>query len=138
MEGRQHNGGWQELARCPAPVDRRVLWKTLIDKTEHPERYNASVRRADLIDHNASVVVRRTYPGNGEPFVEWVQLEARRTRVETRRSGCAWKRAQAIVDTPDGPCLIYEVDDADAADVDSNHASRVLAQLLAAAQGRAV
>ncbi len=137
----QTNGCWQELARCPATaVDRSVLWKALVDKTEHPERYNTAVRRADLIDHDASVVVRRTYPGDdGEPFVEWVRHEIRATRVETRRSGCEWKRAQAIIDTPEGPCLVYEVNDVEAASngggITPTHASRVLQQLVEAARG---
>lgn len=108
MDSQPHTNGhgldadWRELARCPAPVDRRAVWRTLIDKTEHPERYNEAVRGAELIDHTASVVVRRTYPDDGEPFVEWVAHAVRSTRVETRRSGCAWRRAQALVETPGG------------------------------------
>ncbi len=141
MQGQEHqNGTWHELARCHAPVDRRILWRALLDKTEHPERYNTTVHSAEVIDHTASVVVRRTYPGDGEPFVEWVQHEIRATRVETRRSGCGWRRAQALVDTPEGPCLVYEVDDAAEAareaGIDARHAGNVLRQLIDAARGR--
>jgi hypothetical protein len=140
MQGHEdQNGSWHELARRPAPVDRRVLWQALIDKTEHPEHYNDGVRGAEVIDHGACVVVRRTYPDRGEPFVEWIEHEIRSVRVETRRSGCGWRRAQALVDTPEGPCLVYEVDDLEAAEeaggITALHADRVLEQLLAAARG---
>ena len=138
MQGQGTNGRWKELARTPAPVDRRALWQTLVDKTEHPERYNESVHGAEVVDRNASVVVRRTFPGEGQPFVEWVEHEIRSARVETRRSGCNWRRAQMVVDTPEGPHLVYEVSDDAAAEtggIDADHAQRVLEQLVDAARG---
>ena len=132
---------WHELARVPVPVDRRTLWQALVDKTEHPERYNGALQRAEVIDADASTVVRRTFPGEGEPFVEWIRHEAHAGRVEYRRSGHAWRRAQAVVQTAEGLYLVYEVDDPEAAvemgGIDARHASHVLAQLAAAAQGRA-
>ena len=130
---------WHELARLPAPMSKRQLWQALVDKTEHPERYNDAVRRAVVIEAGASTVVRRTYPGEGEPFLEWIRHEAHAGRVEYRRSGHPWKRAQAVVETPEGCCLVYEVDDPEAASrtsgVDSRHAAHVLQQLIAAAEG---
>lgn len=141
MRGNDRNSAdWHELARLPAPVDRRMLWQALVDKTEHPERYNEALRCAEVIEAGASTVVRRTYPGEGEPFVEWVRHEAHTARVEYSRSGHEFRRAQAVVETDEGLCLVYEVDDPEAAvasgGVDTQHATQVLSQLVDAARGR--
>ncbi len=130
---------WHELARLPAPMSKRQLWRALVDKTEHPERYNEAVRGAKVLEAGASTVVRRTYPGEGEPFLEWIRHEAHTGRVEYRRSGFPWRRAQAVVETPEGCWLVYEVDDPEAAvrtsGVDARHAEHVLQQLVEAAEG---
>lgn len=131
-------GRWTELARCKAPVSRRVLWRVLVDKTEHPERYNPRLKGAEVIDQDASMVLRRTYPGSGAPFVEWIRHASGTKRVEYRRNGETWRTAQAVVDTPEGPHLVYEVDDeqgdAGSAGIDAGHAARVLRELLKAAR----
>ena len=140
MGGGETNGRtWTVLARCRAPVEARLLWEALLAKTEHPERFNPAVARAEVLDHDASVVVRRTYPSQGQPYIEWLEHERRATRVVLRRRGSSWHRAQALVEGPDGPHLVYEVDDPEAAaadgGIDACYAEGVLAQILAAARG---
>lgn len=132
----QTNGRWLELARVRVPVRKAAVWRAMLDKTEHPERYNPAITRADLLDHDPTVVLRRTWPADGEPFAEYVRHELRAHRVEYQRYGLTWSTAQAIVDTDAGPCLVYEVDGAELArahaGIDAAHAERTLRQLLAA------
>lgn len=132
----QTNGRWQELARIPAAVGKHSLWLAMLDKTEHPERYNPAIESADLLDHDPTVVLRRTNPAQGEPFAEYVRHALRSHRVEYQRYGFNWSTAQAIVDTESGPHLVYEVDGAEAArddaGIDAAHATRILTHLLAA------
>ena len=139
MRGGEVNGRtWVELARIPAPVERRCLWQALLEKTENPELYNRTLARAEVIDHDATVVVRRAHPLSGESYLEWITHACAETRVECRRHGQGWLRAQSLVETEDGPCVRYEVDDAQAAaehgGVDADYALRVLEQLVATAQ----
>ncbi len=141
MRGGEVNGRtWHELARVPAPVEPRCLWTAILEKTEYPERYNARLEYADVIDHDATVVTRRAHPAQGEPYIEWVTHARCDTRVEYRRMGEPWKRAQALVETDDGPCLVYQVDDVSAAktvsDIDEAYAVRVLERLVQAAHAR--
>jgi hypothetical protein len=142
MRGGDAKGrNWVELARCRAPVDVRLLWEAILDKTEHPERYDAALRRAELLDHDAQLVCRRTVPCAGRPYIEWVEHARRVARVETRRRGQAWRRAQAVVDGPGGPWLVYEVDDLEAAastgEADPARARRILERLLESARDHA-
>jgi len=134
MRARETQGStWYELARCHVPVEDRCLWKALVDKTEYPERYNDALNRAELLDHDAHIVVRRTWPALGEPYLEWIRHEASATRVEYERRGHLFRRAQAVLETPEGLCLVYQVDDVEAActqgGVDASHAGRVLRRL---------
>ena len=128
------DGTWVELARCQLPVADRCLWQALVDKTEYPERYNDALSRAELLDHDAHTVVRRTWPEFGEPYLEWIRHEASATRVEYKRKGHLFRRAQAVLNTPEGPCLVYQVDNVEAASeqggVDASHAGRVLRRLV--------
>ena len=137
MLGSETNGCWHELARVRAPVGARTLWTALLDKTEHPERYNPTIRRAQLLDHDPTVVLRRTFPASGKPFDESVRHACRERRVEYQRHGFAWKTAQAIVVHEDETWLVYEVDDPQAALADAgisaNHAQRTLDYLVTAA-----
>lgn len=132
----QVNGRWLELARVRVPVEKAAVWRALLDKTEHPERYNPTIARAELIDHDPTVVLRRTWPAEGKPFAEYVRHELRAHRVEYQRYGLTWRTAQALVETDDGPCLIYEVLDAEGAQahagIDAAHARRTLEHLLEA------
>jgi len=130
---------WYELARFRVPVGvhcirKACLWKALVDKTENPERYNDALSRAELLDHDAHTVVRRTWPESGDPYIEWIRHEVRTTRVEYKRRGHGFRRAQALLQTPEGPCLVYQVDDVDVASeeggVDASHADRVLRRLI--------
>ena len=58
--------------------------------------------------------------------------------MEYRRCGDHWRRAQALVQTRDGPCLVYLVDDVEAAaresGIDAAHAQRVLTRLVETAR----
>lgn len=130
----QTNGRWLELARIPVSVCKRTVWGALLDKTEHPERYNPTIRRADLLDHDPTVVLRRTYPTKGQPFAEYVRHALSEHRVEYQRYGLEWRTAQALVETENGPYLIYEVYGAEEARVDAGidtaHAERTLGYLI--------
>lgn len=139
MRGRKLNGRtWIELARVPAPVERRSLWRALLEKTEFPELYNRSLDGAEVIDHDATVVVRRAHPADGDPYLEWITHSCPETRVEYRRHGHDWVRAQALVETEAGPCLVYQVDDAQAAashgGIEPDYARRVLERLVETAR----
>ncbi len=132
------DGCWEELARFPAPVARSLLWQALLDKTEHPERYNPRFRSAQLIDHDPTVVLRRLYPREGAPFTEFVHHERGELRVECVRPG-GWRTAQAVVETDEGRFLVYEVSDeraARATGINRRRAERTLRQLLAGAELR--
>jgi len=141
LEGETNGCTWYELARCPVPVGDRCLWEALIHKTEFPERYNDALDHAELLDHDAQTVVRRTWPESGEPYLEWIRHEVRARRVETQRRGQRFRRAQAVLQTPRGPCLVYQVDDLEAASqpggVDASHAGRVLERLIGKARALA-
>ena len=91
------------LAQREAPVEGRDLWAALLDKTEYPENYSERVSGAEVIDHDARTVVRRTWVNDSGPCIEWVRHEVRNRRVECTRSGQGFRRAQALVDTPE-PC----------------------------------
>ena len=139
MRGGEANGcNWVELARVPAPVEPRCLWQALLEKTENPELYNRALARAEVIDHDATVVIRRAHPARGEPYLESITHARADLRVECRRHGQSWLRAQRLVECDDGPCLVYEVDDKQAAAehgcIDPVYAERVLEQLVATAQ----
>jgi len=125
---------WHELARIPAPVERRSLWEALLEKTEHPETFTGRLRGAELIDQDPTVVTRRTQKTNGESYIEWVTHTRADVRVELRRRGAAWSRAQALIDTQDGPCLVYQVNDvaaaAESGGIDAAYAHRVLTRLI--------
>lgn len=130
---------WRELARFPAPVERALLWQALLDKTEHPERYNPRFQRARLLDHDPTVVLRRLYPREGRPFDEYVHHARGETRVEYQRHGEGWRSAQAVVDTKEGRFLVYEVSDEDSArltGMNARRAERTLRGLLAGAELR--
>jgi hypothetical protein len=131
---RSEEGGWHVLARIPVRVDARTLWKAMLDKTEHPERYNPSIERASVLDHDPTVVLRRIWPTSGTPFEEYVRHTVRARRVEYRHHGAGWAYAQAIVEVDDEPCLVYEVDDptqaASCAGITPEHAQRTLRHLL--------
>ena len=130
--------GWHELARCEAPLEERVLWEALLEKTEHPQHYVDAVARAEVIDHDARTVVRRTWPQAGAPYIERIRHEVRNRRVETERHGHGFRRALARVLTPEGPCLVYQVDDPEAArtegGIDEHHATSVLDRIMQRAQ----
>ncbi|MDJ0975418.1 MAG: DUF1857 family protein [Planctomycetota bacterium] len=130
----QTNGRWLELARVRVSVDKVAVWRALLDKTEHPERYNPGIERADLLDHDPTVVLRRTWPAAGEPFAEYVRHQLSAHRVEYQRYGRTWSTAQALVETADGPYLVYEVSHPelarDHAGIDAAHAKRTLEHLL--------
>lgn len=139
MRGGEVNGRtWVELARVPAPVTRRSVWQALLDKTEYPELYNGALERSELVDQDATVVVRRAHPAGAEPYLEWVTHRCADTRVEVRRHGHDWRRAQALVETPSGPQLVYQVDDAHAASeqggIGPSYARQVLEQLVSKAR----
>lgn len=116
------------------PLGGRDLWRALLDKTEYPEHYSERVRRAEVIDHDARTVVRRTWIGESEPCIEWVRHEVRTRRVECLRSGQKFTRAQALLHTPEGRFLVYEVDDPAAAraegGIDASYAHRVLERIV--------
>ncbi len=140
MRGGETNGrSWVELARVPAPVTRRCLWQALLEKTEYPELYNRSLERSEMLDQDATVVVRRAHPASGEPYLELLTHACSDVRVEVRRHGQDWRRRQALVETGEGPCLVYQVDDTAAAvkhgGIDSGYAEGVLQQLVATAKG---
>lgn len=141
MAGSGHtNGRWLELARVSVSVEKRTVWSALLDKTEYPERYNPTIERADLIDHDPTVVLRRTFPVSGQPFAEYVRHALSSHRVEYQRYGFEWRTAQALVETEDGAHhLVYEVYDAEAAytdaGIDAAHAERTLTHLLKACTG---
>lgn len=128
---------WHELARCDVPLAGRDLWRALLDKTEYPEHYSQKVSHAELIDHDAQTVVRRTFANGGEDYIEWVCHEVQRHRVECRRGGQAFRRAQALVQTPQGAMLVYEVDDPRAAraegGIDATYAAEVLSRIVSRA-----
>ena len=135
-DGQINGRGWHVLARCRAPVGGRDLWAALLDKTEHPQRYSGHIRRAEVIDHDARTVVRRTWTADtAQPCIEYVRHEVRNRRVECSRPDQAFRRAQALVDTPEGRMLVYEVDDPVAArregGVDAAYAAGVLQRILA-------
>ena len=125
---------WHVLARIPLRVDARNLWQAMLDKTEHPERYNPTIERAAVIDHDPTTVLRRIWPAGGSPFEEYVQHTIRSRRVEYRHYGAQWAYAQAIVEIDDEPCLIYEVDDPGQAEssagITPEHAARTLQYLI--------
>lgn len=137
MEGTGHtNGRWLELARVRVAVEKSAVWRALLDKTEHPERYNPAITHAELLDHDPTVVLRRTWPTQGEPFAEYVRHQLRAHRVEYQRYGLRWSTAQAVVDDDDGAWLVYEVYEAELArthaGIDAAHAQRILGQLVEA------
>ena len=139
MRGNQTNGrGWHVLAQREAPVGGRDLWAALLDKTEYPENYSERVSGAEVIDHDARTVVRRTWVNDSGPCIEWVRHEVRNRRVECTRSGQGFRRAQALVDTPTGRMLVYEVDDRELAahegGVNEQYAEEVLDRILARAR----
>ena len=125
---------WHVLAQIPVRLDARTLWQAMLDKTEHPERYNPTITRAAVIDHDPTTVLRRIWPASGRPFEEYVQHTIRARRVEYRHYGAGWAYAQAIVEIDDEPCLIYEVDDpgqaASCAGITPEHAQRTLQHLI--------
>ncbi len=140
MTGTGHtNGRWLELARVRVPVEKSTVWRALLDKTEHPERYNPAITRAELLDHDPTVVLRRTWPTRGEPFAEYVRHQIRTHRVEYQRYGRRWSTAQAVVDDEDGAWLVYEVCEAELArthaGIDAAHAERILSHLVKACAG---
>ncbi len=110
----------------------------MLDKTEHPERFNPSIDRTEVLDHDPTVVLRRTWPSQGRPFAEYVSHTLRRHRVEYQRYGHTWSTAQALVDTKGGRYLVYEVRGAERArcegGIDIQHARRTLRCLLEHAQ----
>ena len=139
MRGGELNGRqWTELARVPAPVERRSLWQALVEKTENPELYNRALARSEVLDQDATVVVRRAHPAAGEPYLESLTHACSEVRVEVRRHGHAWRRRQALVDGGDGPCLVYQVDDPEAAarhgGINGAYARGVLEQLVSTAR----
>jgi len=139
MRGGDVNGrNWIELARVPAPVERRSLWQALLEKTENPELYNRALARAEVLDQDATVVIRRAHPARGEPYLESLTHACAEVRVEVRRHGHTWRRRQALVESGDGPCLVYQVDDAEAAathgGIDGAYARHVLEQLVSTAR----
>ncbi len=126
---------WHVLARVPVRMDVRALWQAMLDKTEHPERYNPAIARASVIDHDPTVVLRRIWPASGTPFEEYVRHTIRARRVEYRHFGAGWAYAQAIVEAGnDQACLVYEVDDptqaASCAGITAEHAQRTLRHLI--------
>lgn len=130
------NDRWLELARIPAPVSKHLVWRALLDKTEHPERYNPAIRGAEVLDHDPTTVLRRTIPTAGAPFAEYVRHAIRVRRVEYQRYGTRWCTAQALIETEEGPQLVYEVCGAAEArahaGIDAAHARRTLEHLLRA------
>lgn len=136
--GETHGCNWTELARCEAPLEGRILWQAILHKTEYPEEYCDAVTRAEVIDHDALTVVRRTWPAGGDPYIEYIHHQVCDVRVECERSGQHFRRAQAYVETPRGPCLVYQVDDPEAArrsgGIDASYASEVLQRLVDKAQ----
>lgn len=137
MAGNQTNGCWHELARVRAPLTCHRLWTALLDKTEHPERYNPGIREATVLDHDPTVVLRRTVPTTGAPFNESIHHACRDRRVEVRRHGRAWSTAQAVVTAGQHTWLVYEVSDPAAAaaeaGIDAAWARRTLEHLVRAA-----
>ena len=139
MAGNHTNGRWHELARVRAALSCHRLWTALLDKTEHPERYNPGIRAATVLDHDPTVVVRRTVPTRGDPFNELVRHACRDRRVEVQRYGGTWCTAQAVVTCKqDWTWLVYEVSDPVAAKseggIDEASARRTLQHLVRAAR----
>jgi len=109
-------------------------------RTEHPERYNPRILRAQVLDHDPQVVLRRIWPAKGEPFHEQVRHSIRERKVETWRHGASWCVRQRIEVADENATLIYEVTDhhaaADHAGITAAHATRTLGALLGSAQAK--
>lgn len=135
--GRKKHEGWTELARCHARLPACAIWQALLCKTEFPQRFDQTLRGAEVLDHDPTTVVRRIHPYRGASFEETVHHDRDGLRVRIQRSGCGWQVAQRVIEDDRGPWLVFEVSDPDAARQEAgltrDRAERTLRQLLRAA-----
>lgn len=60
-------------ARTSAPAS--VVWKLLLDKIEHPQRYVPGIMRAEIVSRHGATAVERVMQGDGEPIHELIGWE---------------------------------------------------------------